>query len=212
MKRILLGVLAGAILIGTGCDEKARDFALKTKDILDQRSQQLSRKIAAEKAAYNRSATLAAEDHRMLTDSALLNERNERSDEIAADYDEGRKPTSLWRKDISDYARLDNARNRELLTADMDANTRYLDRFETLKIEQDKVDALSKLLASLAAKPSIKDDLARLSGFAEDTKQEFDVKVCKQLKVEKTATDDAGKAATKSYADKKCDDVLKPSK
>lgn len=212
MSRFPTAILIVTAAFSTGCDEKARDFARNAKLILDHRSQQLSRKIAAEKAAYGQSAVLAAEDHRNLIDSALRNERNERSDELAADYDEGRKPVSLWRKHLSEYARIDYAQNRDLLTADMDANTRYLQRFEDLKIEQDKVDALGKILASLAKKSSFKEDVEALGDFAADTNDDFEKKVCTQLKSQRTGTGDQAKAAKKSYDDKQCDDVLKPPK
>jgi hypothetical protein len=205
---IILGLVAACVAIA-GCDDQARDFAQKTKVILDQRSEQLTRKIAAEKKAYDSSASQAFEDHRALVDSSLQNERNERSDALAADYEEGRKPVSLWRKDLSDYARIDYEANRELLLADMDANTRFLQDFDDLKIEQDKVDALSKLLAALAQKPSLKDDINAISSFAGDTKTEFDKKVCSQLKSQIKVNDPTKDVAAAAYKNKNCDAVLK---
>jgi len=211
--RLTRGVLLFGFLTATagllGCDEDARDFATKTKIILDQRSAQLSRKIASERETYDKEAAAASEDHRALVDSTLQNERNERTDSLSADYEEGRKPVSLWRKDLSDYAKIDYTTNREILISEMDASTLYLQKLDDLKIEQDKVDALSKLLSTLANKPSIKNEIGALASFAEDTKQEFDQKVCTQLKSQKSGTDAAAKAASKTYDAKKCDDVLK---
>jgi hypothetical protein len=195
---LLLGALATA-----GCDEEARELAGQAKKVLDQRSQQLSKKIAAEKAAYNASATLAARDHRELVDATLRNERNERADVLAADYVEGRKPVSLWRRDVAEYARIDYTANRELLTADLDESSRYLQTYADLIVEQDKVQALSKLLAALAKEPSLKQDIQALTTFAGDAKEDFDKKVCTALKAK---TDSASKSA---YKTKKCDDVLK---
>jgi hypothetical protein len=195
--------------LAVACDDKARDFATKTKQILDQRSAQLSAKIGAEKIAYERSAAHAAEDHRALVESSLQNERNERSDALAADYEEGRKPVSLWRKDLADYAQIDYRVNRQLLTDDVEASSRYLNNFAELAVEKDKVDALSKLLASLAKKPTLKSDIEALATFASDTKDEFEKKVCADLKAKKGGQDDAAKAAQKAYDAKKCDAVLK---
>jgi len=192
-----------------GCDEDARQFAERTKAILDQRSDQLAKKIAAEKRSYDNWASNAAEDQRALLDSSLQNERNERSDILAADYDEGRKPVSLWRKGLSDYARIDYDANRQLLLSDLDANTRYLQGFDDLKIEQDKVDALSKLLATLEKKPSFKDDVKAISSFAEDTKTEFDKKVCSGLKSQIKVNDPTKDVAAAAYKNKNCDAVLK---
>ena len=199
---------ATASMLFAGCDEQARDFATKTKTILNQRSEQLAKKISAEKMAYESSASHAATDHRALADSSLQNERNERADALAADYAEGRKPVSLWRKDLSEYAHIDYETNRELLIADMDASTRYLQNFENLQIEQAKVDALSKLLATLAQKPSLKDDLGALTSFASDTQQELDKKICTQLKSQEKG-DPAKDVAAIAYKDKNCDGVLK---
>ena len=62
---IAAALLPGLLLLG-GCDDKAREFAAKTKAILDQRSVQLTKKIAAEVEAYSAYAALATEDHRNL--------------------------------------------------------------------------------------------------------------------------------------------------
>jgi len=192
-----------------GCDDDARKFAEKTKAILDERSTRLSLKIASEKVAYDKEAAASRNDHRALVDVTLQNDRNERSDYLAAEYDEGRKPVSQWRTDLAEYARTDYTTNKDLLVAEIDTNSLYLQRLEDLKVEQDKVDALSKLLASLSQKPSLKNDVGSLTTFAEDTKKEFDQKVCAQLKTQKAGNDDAAKAASESYDAKKCDDILK---
>ncbi len=200
-------IVAGFCL--SGCDDSARNFATKTKDILDQRSTQIAGKIAAEKSAYAKQAAHAAEDNRALVDSSLQNERNERSDTLAADYTEGRKPVSLWRKDLADYAKIDYAANREMLAAETDTTSQYLQSFDDLKVEQDKISALSKLLAALAKKPSLRDGASALGSFAEDTKNEFDKKVCKQLSSQKAGSGDSAKAAAKAFGAKGCDEVLK---
>jgi hypothetical protein len=195
--------LLAAPLLLAGCDEKAREFAAKTKAILDQRSAQISKKIEAETKAYKDYAALATEDSRSLVQDGLTNERSERAAQLTAEYFDKTKPVSLWRTHLSAYAQIDYEQNRQLLTTDLNASTLYLQRFEALKLDQDKVDALSKLLTALSKKPSLKDEFTALSGFVEDTKTEFDKKVCADLK---SKTDAASK---KLYSDKKCDDVLK---
>jgi len=192
-----------------GCDDDARKFAEKTKVILDERSAQLSLKIASEKVAYDKEAAASRNDHRALVDVTLQNDRNERSYYLAAEYDEGRKPVSQWRTDLAEYAQTDYTTNKDLLVSEIDTNSLYLERLEDLKIEQDKVDALSRLLASLSKKPSLKNEVGSLAAFAEDTKKEFDKKVCAQLKTQKAGNDAAAKAASKSYDAKKCDEILK---
>jgi hypothetical protein len=207
MKARLLSILLfPAALLLTGCDEQARKFAEQAKAILDQRSVQLAKKIAAEAKAYEAYAALATENDRTLVNDSLMNERSERADQLGADYADGREPVSHWLSHLAEYAQVDYDRNRELLMGDLDASTLYLQRYEELKIEQDKVDALSKLLSTLAKKQSLKDEMDALTGFAQDTKKEFDKKVCSDLQAKKAAGD---VAATKLYDDKKCTDVLK---
>ena len=61
---------------------------------------------------------------------------------------------------------------------DIDEETNYLKRYQSLAVEQDKVAALAQLLDAMAKKQSLKDEISALVGFAEDTKTEFDKKVC----------------------------------
>lgn len=181
MMQINLTILLSAAVMSTGCDEQAQRFATQTKAILDQRSIQISKKIDAEMKGYNAYAAKAADDNHILVTTALSNERAERANALAADYQEGRKNASLWRKDLAEYASVDYERTRQFVMSDIDAETTYLQRYQSLAIEQDKVDALAKLIQAMAKKQSLKDEATALTGFAEDTKKEFDKKVCADL-------------------------------
>ena len=172
----------------SACDEKAQEFARRTAEILDARSAELSAKIAAETKAYETVAAIATETHRDLIDSSLRNERNARSIALAADYDEGRKPVSRWQSDLAEYGQIDYRLTRELLTADVDAGSEFLQKLQALEIEQAKINALSKMLAALADKPSLAQDLEALGQFAQDTKNEFDKKICEALAKDSSAS------------------------
>ena len=184
----------------SGCDEDARKFALRTAEILQQRSAELTRKIAAERKAYADVSAIANETHRDLIESSLNNERSARSIALAADYDEGRKPPSRWQSDLLEDAQIDYRLNRDLLSADLGAGAEFMQKLQALEIEQAKIDALAKLLAALATKPSLADDLSALETFAEDTKTEFDKKLCEALAKDASA---AGQAAFKAKGCKK---------
>jgi len=179
----------------SACDEEARQFAVRTAEILQQRSAELTKKIAAERKADNAVATLANQVQRDLIESSLNNERTSRSIALAAEYDEGRKPASRWQADLAEYAQMDYRLNRDLLSADFGAGADYLQKLQALEIEQAKVDALATLLARLAKKPSLAEDLQAIGAFAEDTKAEFDKKVCAALAKDSSAE---AKAAFKS--------------
>ncbi len=198
MRNCIFALLLLAVALTTGCDDQARKFAAETKKILEQRSSFLSKKIAAEMAGYSAYTAKAVEDRRTLAIEALTNDHAERANVLAADYQANRKPVALWRKDLADGAQADFEGNRQLLKTDLDAETNYLQRYASLAIEQDKVDALATLLDALSQKRSLKDEATALAGFAEDTKKEFDSKVCDSLK---SKTDAASK---KLFADKKC--------
>jgi hypothetical protein len=191
-----------ALVFTAGCDDQAREFAARTREILEQRSAQLAAKIAAESTAYSKMAIHAAEASRLLADSRLLNERQERAGTLALDYMEGRKPFSRWRADVAEYARVDHDVNRQLLTADMDAHTRFLIQVQALQIEQDKVDALATLLGTLARKRSVAEDLAAATTFATDAKTEFDKKVCAQLTTHSAGGGAAAERAKALFASK----------
>jgi hypothetical protein len=203
--KLLILLVVASVLALSGCDDKAREFAAQTLKILEHRSSDLAGKIAAEKAAYSQSAIHAAEDQRALSDSTLQNERNERSSVLAAEYDEGDKPVSRWRQDLADYGQVDDDTNMKLFSSDLDESSQYLQVFENLKIEQDKVDALTKLLGTLAEKQSLKAEVEAVGKFAEDSKTEFDKKVCTQIKTDQQSTDPKIKAAADAAAKaKKC--------
>jgi hypothetical protein len=195
---ILLCVLLAPVL--SACDEKAQQFALRTAEILQQRSAELTKKIAAERKAYQAVSASANENQRALIESSLNNERSARAIALAADYDEGRKPPSRWQTELAEYAAIENRINRDLLTADLGAGAEFMQKLTSLEIEQAKVDALAQLLATLAKKPSLADDIAAISAFAEDTKEEFDKKVCAALAKDPSA---AAQAAFKARGCKK---------
>ena len=195
---ILLCVLMAPVL--SACDEKAQQFALRTAEILQQRSAELTKKIAAERKAYQVVSASANDNQRALIESSLNNERSARAIALAADYDEGRKPPSRWQTELAEYAVIENRINRDLLTADLGAGAEFMQKLTALEIEQAKVDALAKLLATLAKKPSLADDIAAISAFADDTKEEFDKKVCAALAKDTSA---ASQAAFKARGCKK---------
>jgi hypothetical protein len=195
---LLLCVLLAPLT--SACDEKAQEFARRTAEILQLRSAELSRKIDAERKAYQTVSAIATETHRALLDSSLRNERNARSIALAADYDEGRKPPSRWQTDLAEYAQIDYRLNRELLAADVGAGGEFFQKLQALEIDQARIDALAKLLAALAKKPTLAEDLEAIGAFAEDTKNEFDKKVCAALAKDTSA---AGQAAFKAKGCKK---------
>lgn len=165
----------------TSCDSEAREFATKTAALLRQRSAQLTLKIKAETEAYQQIAGIFAESSRTLIDTTLRNERESRAMTLAADYVEERKPISRWQSDLMDYAQVDAATTRDLLTSDIDASSKYLQGIQALAIEQAKVEVLAKLLERLATTPTLLQDGEAIGKFIQDTKSEVDKQACAAL-------------------------------
>jgi hypothetical protein len=205
-RRVTLAICCALLPLLTGCDSEARDFAKKTAALLRQRSAQLTQKIKAEAEAYRQIAGIADDSSRTLVDSTLRNEREGRAVALAADYVEQRKPVSRWQTDLLDYAQLDAAMSRDLLTSDIDASSKYLQGIQALAIEQAKVDVLAKLLERLATAPTLLEDGEAIGKFIQDTKSEFDKQACAALEA-KMASD---QAAAKEFKAKGCTPAKKP--
>jgi hypothetical protein len=208
-KTIPIFAVLVALIALAGCDDKARQLAVQTEQVLRQRSKELAAKTAAEVAAYQAYASLATDNQRALVAASLANDRSEQGDQLAADYEDNAKRVRLWRADLAKYRQLDYSAKRLQLLTDLDATSLYLKKYEDISIEQDKVDALDKLLITLVKEPSLKDEIASVSSFAQDTKDAFDKDVCSSLKTKKSGNDVPAKAAAQLYADKKCDEILK---
>ncbi len=208
MRKVAFVLVIGMVtVLLTSCDDKARQLASQTDQLLKQRSKELATQTAKEVAAYHDYAARATEDQRALVAASLANDRSEQADKIAAQDLDAPKSIPLWRVQLAEYASLDYAAERQQLSTDLDATTSYLQKYEDISIEQDKVDALSKLLAALQKEPSLKDQITSVSSFAQDTKDAFDKDVCTSLKTKQTGTDPAAKAAAKLFTDKKCDQI-----
>jgi hypothetical protein len=164
-----------------GCDAEAREFARRTALLLKQRSTELSRKINAEMTAYAELTAAFANSQRTVAATALRNERNRRAIEVAADYAEGRRPVSRWQTDLLGYAQADYDAHRELFSAGIDADSRFMAGIQALEEEQAKVDAAAKLLDTLQKPPSLTDELGAATHFAEDVKKAIDER-CAELK------------------------------
>ncbi len=202
MRPFITTALVFSTLFVSGCDDQARSFAGKTKSILANRSVEISKKIRAESQAYQAYRAQASEDTRNLANDSLANERSERVDQLAADYLDDPSSISHWRSELFDYAQTDYTTTMRVLSSDLTATNLYMQRYQELKIEQEKVRALSKLLTVLAQKQSLQKELGGLSDFADETQKNFDQKICADLKAKSNA---GQKAASKLYSDKKCE-------
>ncbi len=198
MNKLIVAALVVSCLGVLGCDERARELAAQASTLLDQRSAQLSRKITAEVDAYSQYSAHAVKDEHDLTIDSLANERAERGNDLEDALVSGKLLPSQWRKHVADYAHADYDIQKATYFGELDAESRFLEQYNQVQIEQDKVTALKTLLQALAKKPGLKNEAVSLADFAKQTKDGFDQKVCDGLKGK---TDDGSK---KLREDKHC--------
>jgi hypothetical protein len=162
----------------TGCDQQAADFAKKTDELLTEYQKRIDDQIAAATTYYHQAAALLATENTRVALATLQNERNERSTELEADYRENRRPPSLYRTHLRDYANDHFDRQKEWLTADSDATAPYLAQLVALESDKATIDAYSKILKNLAQPRGIKDEIGDITKFVSDSKTEFHKLVC----------------------------------
>jgi hypothetical protein len=169
--------ISTSIVCLTGCDADAMRFATKTRAILAERSKTLEARITTEQAAYKALAVAEVNSSAGLQQTRLSNELIERSAALTSSYYVDRKSVAAWRADLQPYRQMTFDSQIASATAEVDQVAKQLSTLQNLQIEKTQIDALDKLLATLAAKPSIGDSLGFLEGFAKDTATAYQTKV-----------------------------------
>jgi hypothetical protein len=157
-------------------------------------------------------------------ETALAVDRDERSTELTANYLEDRKPASLYRTELRAYAQSEYETRKSSYAAAIDASLPYVQQLARLQADKETVDALSKALDALQKKRSLKDEAKDLESFVDQTKKDFSLLVCADLKDKKTKLDAQANTATgktktdlqaqsdavaKLRTDRHCDDIEK---
>ncbi len=196
-------LLIPVILLLAGCDKSAIRFAKETKKLLQEYQKRVEAQISETEKYQGRHASLSASANWRRLNDTLDVERDERSTELAADYLEGRKPASLYRSQLRAYAQLEYEQRRQSLAANVDGSFPYLERLAALDADKENIQALSKMLGSLAENQSFSKELKDLESLVTDTKTAFDKQVCAELKKKGSA------AAEKLRSDRHCMELEK---
>jgi hypothetical protein len=203
MNRVLAIILICSASLLTGCDEEAQQYAKELNQVLSSYQEQVERKNNAEQAAYRSLTSYYA--HAQEEDSflKLQLERNERVRKLADEYVKGQRsaPTnSELRSLLKDFANFDFDETRKGLEDESDVNTRYLANLESLQIETEKMESLSKALDSLSKPKRPLAQLKEFVAFATKVDKEVQKLTCedvareiKCLEKQKTAEKDAAK-------------------
>lgn len=185
MKRLIATL--PIFLLLTGCEQTAADFAKKTNELLAEYQKRVQEQITETTAYYHQAGTLLGSETRRQTVDSLQTERNERSTELEADYRESRKPSSLYRTHLRDYANLHFEQQRQWLIGDLDASAPFLAQLVALEQDQATIDAFSKMLENLAKPRSARDELKDLSQFVGDSKTQLNTLLCGDITKQITA-------------------------
>jgi len=208
MKKLIS--LAPILMVLTGCDQQAIEFARKADDLLTAYQKRINEQMAESTKFYQRSATFEALRARRLILENLEAERNERSTALEADLRGGRRFASLYRTYLRDYADGHYQKTVEWLSADTDAVAPYLQQLVALESDQAVIDAFGKSLKNLEKPRGLIAQANDVKDFVQGTKQEFDMLLCTDLKGKMDkATGDEKKTLTTMFDDKKCADILK---
>lgn len=183
MKKLATAILICSLFALTGCDEKAQEYAKKLGQVLNSYQAQVNRKINAEQEAYKSLTTFYAhaQDEDLFLNLAL--ERNKRAREMAEGYISGQNAptTSEIRASLKNYASYDFEQTRVLLENEAEASTRFLANLESLELEGQKVESLSKALEELSKPKKPLKQLKEFVSFATQVDKEMQKLACDDL-------------------------------
>jgi protein involved in sex pheromone biosynthesis len=184
MNRVLgIIVICSAFLL-TGCDEEAQQYAKELKQVLGSYQEQVERKNNAEQAAYRSLTSYYAHAQEEDLFFKLQLERNERVRKLADEYVKGQRsaPTNTeLRALLKDFGNFDFEETRKGLEDESDVNTRYLANLESLQLETEKMESLSKALDSLSKPKRPLTQLKEFVAFATQVDKEFQKLGCEDV-------------------------------
>jgi len=222
MKLNRFPLIVAVVLLG--CDADAVKFARHTRELLDEYQKKIDVQISAASKYYTADADIGTTEARRQMNSALSVARDERATEVAADYLEHRKSPALYRTELRAYAQSEYDTRSAFYRASIDGSLPYVQQLARLQGDKETVEALRKALGALERKRSLLTEAKDMEGFVTETKKDFSLLVCTDLKnqhAKLTAEASAAsgsqqtdlQAQTKAVAqlrtDRKCDDLEK---
>ncbi|HEY6391523.1 MAG TPA: hypothetical protein VIX89_09605 [Bryobacteraceae bacterium] len=222
MKLNTLPLLLTVFLVG--CDGAANKFAQQTHELLNEYRKKINEQISLASKYYTADADIGVNEARRQMNSALAVDRDERSTELAVNYLDGRKPPSSYRTELRAYAQAEYDARKASYQAAIDASLPYVQQLAKLQADKETVDALGKALDALEKKRGLGVEMKDLEGFVNETKKDFSLLVCADLRNQKTKLDAQANTAVGSQktdlqaqsaavaklrTDRKCDDLEK---
>ncbi len=218
MKRIITVLALCSLLALGGCDDKdARDYAKELVGVLKSYQSEVNKKIKAERESYKDLAGTYAYARQVNLSTTLRDERFRRIDTLtdALLQDDAKITPSEIHNLLIDYAGHDFDATRSMLEQESDGQAEYLASLESLELQAQSIEALSKALEELAKPKSDIKKLRELGKSAQEFRDKFLDLECEELarqiaclKKEKDAlTNNAGKESNPSRKEKLMDDA-----
>ena len=207
-----------------GCDGDAIEFARRTRALLDEYQKKIDIQISAAAKYYMADADIGNSEARRQMNSTVAVDRDERATELAADYLERRKTPSLYRNELRAYARSEYDTRSASYRASIDASLPYVRQLARLEADKETIEGLRKALEALEKKRNILAEAKGSAGLAAETRKDFSLLVCTDLKNQQAKLTGEAAAATGSQqtdlqaqtqavaqlrTDRKCDDLEK---
>jgi uncharacterized phage infection (PIP) family protein YhgE len=199
--------LACLLLAGCGGEKEAREYAAQLAAILKNYQAQVDKHLQAQVDAYNDLARVldvaATDDAKGISET----DRRERSlafaDQLLSmgnSQFEGLTRTQ-FRETLDAFAKVEVARNRAMVTRDLDSYRRFLEGTQDLEQATADIAQLEKQFADLSKKSGAVDQIKRLAAFGQDVKSRYDRLLCDGSKSEQQELQDQIAALDKQLSD-----------
>lgn len=187
MRKIGNLFLISLTLCFSGCDDRdAQNYAQELIGVLESYQSQVSEKIKAEKASYKELAAVYERGRSRGLESALRQERRERSRKLAVEMlrSDHYITSAEILASLRDYGETDFDNTRKLMELEADALTQFLGDIEGLEFDMETISSLKEALKDLSKPKGQFKQLRDVAVFAKKSKEEFDSLACEDLSTE----------------------------
>jgi hypothetical protein len=187
MRRICALFLMCLASFLTACDDRdAQNYAKELIGVLDSYQTQVSEKVKAERNSYKELAAIYAKGSSRVAESALKQERRERSRKLTTDMIRSEYPptSSDILTSLKEYGEQDFDSTRKLIELESDAQAQFLGDIEALEFDVETIAALRESLKDLAKPKGKLKQLRDVAVFVKESKTAFENLTCHDLKGE----------------------------
>ncbi len=192
-RRNLLPVtMLGLLAAGCGGEKEARQYAAELAAILQNYQASVQKHMQEQQTAYEK---LAHELDKAEQKDSRGNSDLEREQRVVALADQllSDSPAQAaaftrtrLREALEPYAATESAKNREMVTRDLDAYRRFLTGIQDLEKEAADISQLQKQFVNLSKKSGSLDQIKQLAAFGQDVHGKYEQMLCDGSKSEQT--------------------------